>query len=174
MGGLVAKLLAQSQRPHTFAGVVLSSPLLRLPGHPETLAVKVLELGAKLFPKLHVGSAKPPPEHYEPHPAGVIQDPDCSNCPVTANFGYQVVRAVDSSAENDSEVSFPLLVIHSVGDREADIEGSRALVSKARSESKRLIEVPGIQHHLLPELHPAATQSFFEFIEEQIVAYAEL
>jgi alpha-beta hydrolase superfamily lysophospholipase len=64
-----------------------------------------------------------------------------------------------------TDISVPFLALHGTADSVVDIQSSRLLVERARSEDKRLREVPNALHSLLCEL-PDVRADVLHYITE--------
>ena len=171
LGGLVAKRVAESEPAAAFGGVFLAAPLLRLPGEEEPATRRALEIGAKLCPKCRIGPVDASQQQeggVDLAPTVAITQPDCAGCPVTANFAVEVVKGIEEGQGTNAQLQTPLLVLHSVGDSEADIRGSEQLIAEAKSASKKLIRLEGNEHDLLSCRSPQACQALIDFIDQQL------
>lgn len=81
----------------------------------------------------------------------LLNDPlvDHSNLP--ARSAKVTVDAIDAAAARLEDFTVPLLVMHGEADKTTNVEGSRALVTRARSQDKALRIWEGQLHDLLHE-----------------------
>ncbi|HZY05407.1 MAG TPA: alpha/beta hydrolase [Anaeromyxobacteraceae bacterium] len=151
-GGLIAARWGlDPMRP--VAGVVLSSPWLRLAFEPPRLKVAVGRMVGKVWPSL-------------PVPAGLdlaalTSDPemqrDTDEDPLygrktTPRWFDEATRAQDEVRRRAGEFAHPLLVLLGEADPIADPAAGRAFCAAAASRDKQLLAYPGFRHEIYNEV----------------------
>ncbi|HEU4383854.1 MAG TPA: alpha/beta hydrolase [Anaeromyxobacteraceae bacterium] len=151
-GGLIAALWGLDPR-RPLAGVVLSSPYLRLAFEPPRLKVAVGRVVGKVWPSL-------------PVPAGLdlaalTSDPemqrDTDEDPLygrktTPRWFDEATAAQEEVRRRAGEFAHPLLVLLGEADSIADPAAGRAFCDSAASRDKRLISYPGFRHEIYNEV----------------------
>lgn len=144
MGGAVVLLycLDHGARP---AGLVLSSPLLRLP------APGPLQHASRMIGRLAPALPTIPLEREAlSRDASVVQavaaDPLYYTGRIKARTGAEMVRASRRLDAQMHRLSLPFFLFHGTGDRLTDPDGSRDLYSRARSADKTLTLLTGFYH----------------------------
>jgi alpha-beta hydrolase superfamily lysophospholipase len=144
MGGAVI-LLYVLEHGAAPAGLVLSSPMIRLPT-PRLLQRAAEPLG-RLAPALP--TAPPDPSAISRDPAvveDVTNDPLCYSGFVKARTGAAMGRATRRLDAQMHRLALPFFVFHGTADRLTEPAGSRALARRARSTDKTLRLYDGFYH----------------------------
>lgn len=150
-GGLVAALCATERRPE-LAGLVLSSPALRLALRVPAWKDLVARAASRLLPDLVLPSGL--------DPSLACRDPavlhalraDPLWAPVSrARWYTELLAAQDRVGERAEELRVPLLVLAAGDDRVADVEATRAWFERAGSADRTLRVFDGLWHEVLNE-----------------------
>ena len=151
MGGLVAGRYLLGHQAE-FAGAVLSASLLITNDAPGPVLRKVINLLARIAPRLGV---------HKVDPAGVSRDPEVVRRYVDdpLNFhgamGTRMLRelfdAIDVLTARVGEITLPLLVLHGAKDKLTSPEGSQLLADCAGSQDKQLTLYPELYHEIFNE-----------------------
>jgi len=144
MGGAVVLLycLDHGARP---AGLVLSSPLVRLPA-PRALR-PVARLIGRLAPALPTGPLDRDAISRDPDVvADVRDDPLCYTGGVKARTGAELLRATHRIRAAAHRLERPFLLFHGTADRITAPDGSRRLYAHARADDKTLTLYDGFYH----------------------------
>ncbi len=151
-GGLIAALWGlDPARP--VAGVVLSSPYLRLAFEPPRLKVALGRVVGRVWPSL-------------PVPAGLdlaalTGDPEMQRWTAedrlygrktTPRWFDESTRAQEEARRRAGEFTHPLLVLLGDNDPIADPAAGRAFHAAAASRDKRLLTYPGFRHEIFNEV----------------------
>lgn len=144
MGGAVAALycLDHGARP---AGLILSSPMLRLPT-PRALQEGSLLTSrvAPALPTIHLERGAISRDSAVVDEA--LRDPLNYTGRIKAGTGAAMIRATRRIEAQMERLTVPFLVFHGTGDRLTDPAGSRALYRRARSTDKTLTLYEGFYH----------------------------
>lgn len=144
MGGAVVLLycLDHGARP---AGLVLSSPLLRLPLPPPLQHASPL-MGAlpPALPTVHLD--RDALSREESVVADVLADPLCYSGRVKARTGAEMLRATRRIDARMEALTLPFFLFHGTADRLTEPAGSRSLYARARSPDKTLTLFDGFYH----------------------------
>ena len=80
-----------------------------------------------------------------------LEDPLVYQGAAGARTARELLGAIAEIQDHMEDVTVPLLAMHGAADRVTPPEGSKALVSRARSTDKTLKIYPGLSHDLLHE-----------------------
>lgn len=156
MGGAIT-LLSVLQKPYYFKGMVLTGPLIKNDGGygPGNLFNRILAKVANTFsPSFQAG--KPIIAEKSSRIPGVIQQLRGDNLRWSEKFKARhtdaAFKAMDKINRNLHQVRTPFLVLHGSRDSVTWPQGSRDLVSRARTRDKQLIILPGRLHHILLDI----------------------
>jgi alpha-beta hydrolase superfamily lysophospholipase len=156
MGGLVSVLIAADRRP-SLSGLVLSAPAVRLGRSFSTLKITATLLLGRVLPR--VPTVRFPDDSLSRDPEVVRayrSDPLVYHGRTPARTASELILAVRRARARFERIELPLLVMHGGDDRVAEVEGSRELHARARSEDKRLRIYDGLYHEILNEPERAA------------------
>lgn len=151
-GGLIAALWGLDPR-RPVAGVVLSSPYLRLAFEPPRLKVAVGRALEKVWPSMPIPAGL--------DLAGLTSDPEMQRWTAqdplylrktTPRWFSESTRAQEEARRRAAEFAHPLLVLLGDADPIADPEAGRAFHSAAASRDKRLQAYPGQRHEIFNEV----------------------
>ena len=151
LGGLIASLCVVDGRVRP-EGLILSAPAVRLGRDYSELKIAASLVIGRLLPRLPMVRFKS---------ASISSDPEVVECyrndalvfhgRTPARTASEIVRATRRLEASVERLSLPLLVMHGGEDQVADIEGSRELYSRARSEDKTLRVYDGFWHEIMHE-----------------------
>ncbi len=151
-GGLIAAMWGLDPRRQV-AGVVLSSPWLRLAFEPPRLKVAVGRMVGKVWPSLPVPagldlatlSGDPEIQRW------TDQDPLYGR-KTTPRWFDEATGAQEEVRRRAGEFAHPLLVLLGEADSIADQAAGRAFFDAAASRDKRLLTYPGFRHEIFNEV----------------------
>lgn len=155
LGGLVATHVALAHPE--LEGVVLSGAALQLlPGVSGGQQAAARFFGA-VIPSLAAQEVDDSVFVREPAAkAALAQDPLIVHANLPARSAAATLDGLEAAQARFGELAMPLLVMHGTHDLATNVEGSKALVAKARSTDKTLHLWEGVSHDLLHE--PEAPQ----------------
>ncbi len=152
LGGLIATACAEA-RPDGLAGLILSSPFLRvrLPvSGAKRAAAKVLSLVA---PARDIGNSIPAEElSHEPEVVAAYTSDPLNHHVATARWAAEVLAAQSAALSAAGRLRLPLLVLYAGADTIADPAASRELFAAAASADKTLRCYEGYYHELFNEV----------------------
>ncbi len=152
LGGLVAVQYLLRRRPDDLAGVVLSSPALRLRVEPGEAKLRFVRLLERLLPAVAFPN-QIRPEHLT-HDHRIAEeyatDPLIRHRSTPRTF-LETLRAMAEARERAAEVTWPLLVLGGTDDRVVSPEAARDFVQRASSPDKRLVLYPALYHEVFHE-----------------------
>ena len=70
---------------------------------------------------------------------------------IRARTGAEINRAIEEIKSRMEDVTLPLLIMHGTADRLTEVEGSKQLDARSRSDDKQLKLYEGLFHELLNE-----------------------
>ncbi len=148
MGGLIVALYAATRKP-SVAGVILSSPLLKVSDDVSPFLQRISGIIGALLPHLPV---------LPLDNAAISRDPEvvkaCDTDPlgyhgrIKAKTGAEMLRATNRIQACMEDVTLPLLLLHGTADRLCDVNGSRQMHARAKSSDKTLKLFEGGYHEL--------------------------
>jgi lysophospholipase len=151
VGGQLA-LLYTLRHQSEVRGLVLSAPLVLVPSYISPLTARISRLLAKLAPRLPVQGfayrrASRDPKVIEK----VEQDPLYYKGKIRARSGAVMLSGMEEASRKMEELRVPLLLMHGERDEIVELECSRAVDERARSDDKTLRLYPEAMHHLVLE-----------------------
>ncbi|WP_127533778.1 alpha/beta hydrolase [Paenibacillus kobensis] len=148
MGGNIAINYALRHQPK-LAGVVLSSPWLRLSFQPPAWKVRLGRVVGKLWPTFTQSTGLSSGALYRPgHPEPAPTTDERSHGQITASMFTSVVDGGEWAIAHAEEWKAPLLILHGTADRITSFEASRELAANAGSPQCTFIPVGGGYHEL--------------------------
>jgi lysophospholipase len=161
LGGLIATTFAEV-RPQGLAGMILSSPFLRLKlpvSGARRAAAKVLSTVA---PARDIGNSIPAEElSHEPAVVAAYASDPLNHHVATARWAAEVLAAQRAALSAAGRLRLPLLVMYAGADTIADPAASRELFAAAASEDKTLRCYEGYYHEIFNEVGRAAVFADF-------------
>lgn len=164
LGGLIVALLAEGPPdaggratggadPSSWAGIVLSSPFLRLGEMPSASVLAGARVLAAITPARDIGNTLDP--EALSHDAGVVAayraDP-LNHHVATARWAVETLTAQKYALAGATRLSLPLLVLYGSADAIASPVRTRALYERASSPDKTLRCYEGWYHELFNEV----------------------
>jgi alpha-beta hydrolase superfamily lysophospholipase len=150
MGGLVAAATVVEHGMEDLAGLVLSSPALRVPAPPVLRALSPLV--ARWLPRLPTTGVDLTRLSRDPVVGRTYaEDPLNTLSGVRARLGYEILRTADRVAARPDAFTGPLYLFHGTDDRLTDPEGSRRLAETAASPDVTLRLWEGLRHETMNE-----------------------
>ncbi len=151
MGGLIAALFSFG-RSSQLSGMILSAPSVMLGSDFSPLKIRTLSLLGRMLPRLPSarfpsGSISRDPEVVESYRTDAL----VFQGRVPARTASEIVRAIRRVQAGMERIDLPLLVMHGGGDLVADVEGSRQLHARARSQDKSFKIYDGFYHEIMNE-----------------------
>jgi lysophospholipase len=152
LGGLIATAYTE-ERPDGLAGLVLSSPFLRLRlpiGGAKRAAARVL---SRVAPTRDIGNSIPADElSHEPEVVAAYTSDPLNHHVATARWAAEVLAAQGAALSAAGRLELPLLVMYAGADTIADPAASRELFAAASSADKTLRCYEGYYHELFNEV----------------------
>ncbi|MEI6725168.1 MAG: lysophospholipase [Actinomycetes bacterium] len=152
LGGLIATAYAE-ERPDGLAGLILSSPFLRLKlpiGGVKRAAAKVL---SRVAPTRDIGNSIPADElSHEPEVVAAYTSDPLNHHVATARWAAEALAAQGAALSAAGRLELPLLVMYAGADTIADPAASRELYAAASSADKTLRCYEGYYHELFNEV----------------------
>ncbi|WP_244825903.1 alpha/beta hydrolase [Caballeronia sp. TF1N1] len=154
MGGAIAALhAAERESEKKLAGLILSSPALRIGSGTPRWKTTLNRIVGTLMPRWPAFSIDPALLSRAP---GVVEanrrDPLVHHGPVPARTGAQILAAMERIAAKRDLIKLPLLVFHGTADVICDPAGSREFEANAGSTDSTLEMVDGSYHETLNDL----------------------
>ena len=164
LGGLIVALIAEGPPgvggpspgdtgPSSWAGVVLSSPFLRLAEMPSAPVLATARLLSAITPARDIGNTLDP--EALSHDAGVVAayrvDP-LNHHVATARWAVETIAAQEKALAGATRLSLPLLVLYGSADAIAAPGQTRTLYERASSPDKTLRCYDGWYHELFNEV----------------------
>ncbi|WP_127569665.1 alpha/beta hydrolase [Paenibacillus xylaniclasticus] len=165
MGGNVVINYALRHKPR-LAGVVLTSPWLRLSFQPPVWKVKLARTVGRLWPTFSQSTGLKPDALYRPgNPYAAPPRDELSHGRITASMFTSVVDGGEWAIAHSYEWKAPLLIVHGTADRITSFEASRQLANNAYRDRCTFIAVEGGYHELHHDLEgPKTMQRITEWL----------
>jgi alpha-beta hydrolase superfamily lysophospholipase len=152
LGGLIATSCAEAH-PDGLAGLILSSPFLRLRlpvGGVKRAAARVL---SKVAPTRDIGNSIPAEElSHEPGVVAAYKTDPLNHHVATARWAAEALAAQRAALSAAGQLRLPLLVMYAGADTIADPAASRELFASAASADKTIRCYDGYYHELFNEV----------------------
>lgn len=167
MGGNVVLNLALRKKPKV-AGIIASSPFLRLSFQPPGWKMALGKLLQKIMPSvtlpldLDTKALSKDPEEVKKYE----QDPLVHN-KVSPNYSFPVMEAGEWAIKNANTLKIPTLVMHGVADAIIDYKGSEAFAENSKFTTLQLFEEGYHELHNDYEKEEALTTAI-NFINTQL------
>jgi alpha-beta hydrolase superfamily lysophospholipase len=156
-GGLIAAAYVEDRPADGLAGLILSSPFLRLGMPVSPLKLGAARLLSLVAPALNIGNTL--------DPAGLSHDEDVvkayridplNHHVATARWAAEVVAAQSAALSAAGRISLPLLLLYADEDTVADPQAARELFAGAASPDKTENCYEGFYHEIFNETGRAA------------------
>ena len=153
LGGAVATFFAIDKKPG-ISGLILSGPLLKLPGNIPPLFICLASLVGRILPKFLIENKVLPAllSHDPKVVEDYVEDPLVHHGGMPAGSARAINCALKRIQNGMAGITLPLLIMHGTDDRLADVSGSKELYRSARSTDKTLRLYDGFYHEILNEL----------------------
>ena len=152
LGGAIAALFA-SARQDDIKGLILSSPLVKVPEGMSSFFISILSFLSRCVPFLplveKVDSAlisrdKDVVKRYR-------DDPLVHHRKMSAREADEVVKSIQRIKRGAGDISLPILLLHGTADRVADIKGTEELYELVSSKDKEMKRYEGFYHEIMNE-----------------------
>lgn len=152
LGGAIAALFAIDKKTG-ISGLILSGPLLKLPGNVSPFFIRLASLIGRILPKLLIENKVSPAmlSHDSKIVEDYINDPLVHHGGMPAGSARAINCALKRIQNGMAGITLPLLIMHGTDDRLADVSGSKELYRSARSTDKTLRLYDGFYHEILNE-----------------------
>ena len=155
MGGLVlvSHLLYNKSTPANFKGVVLSAPLLMPDRNTAPILQKMAGIVGTLFPTMKTVAIDANAVSRDPKEVQkYIDDPLNYTDKLYASSGHQLIKQMKKVQADLQQFQHPFLVLHSIDDALAEIEGSKLLYAQSPSEDKELLILENYKHEITKDI----------------------
>jgi alpha-beta hydrolase superfamily lysophospholipase len=151
MGALVS-LATLVDRPQKLAGIVLSSPFLRVKLQVPIWKVLAGKAASRLYPGLAIPAGLSGKDVTRDPALASLYDSDPLNLKkATARWYTETLLAQDRVFERASAVTLPLLLMHGEADAAADPARSAEIFPRLGSSDKKLELITGAYHEIFNE-----------------------
>lgn len=152
MGGLIAASFVEQRRPDDLAGLVLSSPFLRLAEPVPRYKLVLAHVASLVAPSLDVGNSLDAAglSHDDEVVAAYRADP-LNHSVATARWATEVLAAQKGALAHAGRITQRLLVMAGDDDPVAHPDAARELFAAAASRDKKLLVYPGYLHEIFNE-----------------------
>lgn len=152
MGGTIAASYVINRHPD-MAGLILSSPLMKVGDSVSAKDIFLAKILSRLLPRLGVAPIECGGiSRDEAVVQAYIADPLVYRGKITARLGSElIVQMNDLLPPRLSEITLPTLIIHGTEDRLANPEGSRLAYQRIGSSDKTLRLYPDLYHETMNE-----------------------
>ncbi|NUP12461.1 MAG: alpha/beta hydrolase [Polyangiaceae bacterium] len=151
LGGCISTLYTLRERP-ALAGLVLSSPALKLGADFSPAKIAAGRLLGKFVPKLPIEKLSSSSVSRDPAVVRAYErDPLVYHGWVRTGFGLAFIHATEEIERRMEEVEVPLLVLQGSEDKLVNPNGGKDLYRRARSSDKHLEVYEGLYHEVFNE-----------------------
>jgi acylglycerol lipase len=163
MGGLIATSYTVDHQLD-LAGLVLSSPTLKVGSSVSRRDILMARICAALLPKMPIAGLDSKSISKDQKVVDAyIKDPLVYNGKIRARLAYEIINAMDGKLTSQmSKIDLPILIMQGNLDRLSNPEGSTRLFKTVKSKDKTLKPFEGLCHEL-----------FNEPEREQVLGYME-
>lgn len=152
LGGLIAALTVVERGTDGLAGLVLSSPSLRLPHEDSRVLMALLPLAARWLPALPMGRLELAAISRDPAVVRALEeDPLVVRQPVRADQGLALLEAMRRVRQRPDAFDIPLYLFHGTADRITDPAGTAWLAEHAGTADVTHRTYEGLYHETLNE-----------------------
>lgn len=153
MGGAVLARYVADHGAEGIAGLILSSPALRIPDDYMPFLRKFAPLMSRLVPRLPTSREDRAFLSRDPAVLRTWQaDPLTYKGGLRARTGHQILLNTEDILDHANAFSAPMLFIHGTDDRITDPKGSRLLYERAPSPDKTFRKFQGGYHEVFNDL----------------------
>ncbi len=152
LGGLIAVRYVE-EYPNDVAGVILSSPALKVRHEVSPLMVTIGEKLSKYLPRFSMTNEIDP--IFLTHDKDVIKkymEDELVHNKVTARFFTECLSAMKVAFQKAETVNLPFLILHAGADEVVSPEGSREFFDTIPSGDKTLLIYEGMYHEITNEV----------------------
>ena len=152
LGGLIAAAYVEDRPADGLAGLILSSPFLRLGMPVPPLKLSAARLLSLVAPAVNIGNTLDPADLSHDHEVVRAYGTDPLNHHVaTARWAAEVVAAQSAALSAAGRIRLPLLLLYADADAVADPQAGRELFERAASPDKTVHCYEGYYHELFNE-----------------------
>ena len=153
LGGLIATAYVEDRPTDALAGLILSSPFLRLGMPVSPLRLSAARLLSVVAPAMNVGNTIDPTALSHERDVVKAYDTDPLNHHVaTARWAAEVLAAQGAALSAAGAIRLPFLLLYGDADAVADPEASRELFTGAGSADKTMHCYEGYYHEIFNEI----------------------
>ncbi len=172
LGGLVAIRFVQTyQHPDRLAGLILSSPCVKLKLEVPLWKASLAEFLDRLWPTLRMGNEIAPHQvtRDEEMRERYISDP-LNYKKVSVRWFQQLRRAMELAWQDADRLTLPVLAMQAGADCLIDPQGVEAFVGRTPARDKTFVPFSGLYHEILNEPErDAVLQTLVTWLEDQQV-----
>jgi len=151
MGGLVA-LNTALDNPEGYAGILVSSPWVKLAFEPPAWKITLGKITSSLIPAISLGNELDSANLARPETVGEAYNVDpLVHGLITAGAFKAINRAQEEVLARAEEITLPILITHGEADTIADPEASKQIYASVQSSDKMLRMYPNMYHELFNE-----------------------
>ncbi len=152
LGGLIASAYAEDRPTDALAGLILSSPFLRLGTPVPSLRIGTARLLSLAAPALNIGNTLDPAALSHDHEVVRAYGIDPLNHHVaTARWAAEVLAAQSAALSAAGRIRLPLLLLYGDADAVADPRAGRELYERAAAQDKTENCYEGFYHEIFNE-----------------------
>ena len=157
LGGLIATAYVEDRPADALAGLILSSPFLRLGMPVPPLRLHVARVLSLIAPAVNVGNTIDPSALSHEREVVRVYDTDPLNHHVaTARWAAEVLAAQDAALAAAGGIRLPLLLLYGDADAVADPQAARELFARVASPDKTVHCYEDFYHEIFNETGRAA------------------
>ena len=157
LGGLIATAYVEDRPADALAGLILSSPFLRLGMPVPPLRLHVARVLSLIAPAVNVGNTIDPSALSHEREVVRVYDTDPPNHHVaTARWAAEVLAAQDAALAAAGGIRLPLLLLYGDADAVADPQAARELFARVASPDKTVHCYEDFYHEIFNETGRAA------------------
>jgi alpha-beta hydrolase superfamily lysophospholipase len=157
LGGLIASAYVEDRPTEGLAGLILSSPFLRLGMPVPPLKLSAARLLSVVAPAMNIGNTMDPTALSHDREVVRVYGTDPLNHHVaTARWAAEVVAAQGAALSAAGDIRLPLLLLYGDADAIADPQAARELFAAASSTDKTARCYEGYYHETFNETGRAA------------------
>lgn len=151
MGGLISALFLLRDQS-SFAGCVLSGPLIRSDAEPPRPLLGINRLLSAIVPKLGMLSLDATAVSRDPAVVEkYLSDPLVHHGKISSRLVHEMFVAMYAITDRADAIRLPILIMHGEADRLTSPAGSELLYRKIGSTDKTLKIYPGLYHEIFNE-----------------------